>query len=150
MIEKVTGSGVSVEYVTLHTSYGTFAPVKTEDVEKHKMHKECFNIPAETIEALNGTKKSGGKVFAVGTTSARSLEYWAKEGKAEGDNDLFVYPGFEFKVVNSLITNFHLPKSTLMLLVSAFAGREFILEAYRKAVEEKYRFFSYGDSMLIV
>jgi len=139
-----------VSYVTLHTSYGTFAPVKTEEVEKHKMHKESFSIPAETVEAVKSAKKSGGKVFAVGTTSARSLEYWAKEDKVEGDNDLFVYPGFEFKVVDRLITNFHLPKSTLMLLVSAFAGREFILEAYRKAVEEKYRFFSYGDSMLIV
>ena len=96
------------------------------------------------------TKKNGGKIFAVGTTSARSLEYWAKEGKAEGDNDLFIYPGFKFKIVDHLITNFHLPKSTLMLLVSAFAGRDFILEAYRQAIEKRYRFFSYGDAMLIL
>ena len=102
------------------------------------------------LEAVKDTKKSGGKVFAVGTTSARSLEYWAKEGKTEGDNDLFVYPGFKFKIVDHLITNFHLPKSTLMLLVSAFAGKDFIFEAYRKAIEERYRFFSYGDSMLIM
>ncbi len=137
-------------YVTLHTNYGTFAPIKVDNIENHKMHKEHFDIPADTIEEVKGAKKSGGEVFAVGTTSARSLEYWAKTGRTEGDNDLFVYPGFEFKIVDHLITNFHLPKSTLMLLVSAFAGREFILEAYRKAVEEKYRFFSYGDAMLIL
>ena len=148
--ELLAGLKCKVSYVTLHTNYGTFAPVKTEEVEKHKMHKEYFSIPTETIEAIAGTKKNGGKVFAVGTTSARSLEYWAKEGKEEGDNDLFVYPGFKFKVVDHLITNFHLPKSTLMLLVSAFAGKDFIFEAYRQAIEKKYRFFSYGDSMLII
>jgi S-adenosylmethionine:tRNA ribosyltransferase-isomerase len=136
--------------VTLHTNYGTFAPVKTEDVERHKMHKEYFSIPTNTIEAVKSVKKNGGKVFAVGTTSARSIEYWAKEGKAEGGNDLFIYPGFEFKVVDRLITNFHLPKSTLMLLVSAFAGKDFIFEAYRQAIEKQYRFFSYGDAMLII
>jgi len=139
-----------VSCVTLHTNYGTFAPVKTEEVENHKMHKEYFEIPAGTIEAIKSVKKNDGKVFAVGTTSARSLEYWAKEGKKEGDNDLFVYPGFEFKVVDHLITNFHLPKSTLMLLVSAFAGKDFIFEAYRQAIDKKYRFFSYGDAMLIL
>ena len=148
--ELLAGLKCHTAYVTLHTNYGTFAPIKVENVENHKMHKEYFEIPAKTIDAINGVKKGDGKVFAVGTTSARSLEYWAKTGKTEGDNDLFVYPGFEFKVVDHLITNFHLPKSTLMLLVSAFAGRDFILEAYRKAVEEKYRFFSYGDSMLIL
>lgn len=150
MLDKLVGRGVRLAYVTLHTNYGTFAPVKTEYVENHKMHKEYFEIPDETFEAVKDTKKAGGKIFAVGTTSARSLEYWAKEGKAKGDNDLFIYPGFEFKVVNHLITNFHLPKSTLMLLVSAFAGREFILEAYRQAIEKRYRFFSYGDAMLIL
>jgi S-adenosylmethionine:tRNA ribosyltransferase-isomerase len=150
LLARVKGVGVRVKNVTLHTNYGTFAPVKTEEIEKHKMHKERFEIPSDTIKAVEETKKSGGKVFAVGTTSARSLEYWAKTGKASGDNDLFIYPGFEFKVVDHLITNFHLPKSTLMLLVSAFAGRDFIMEAYRKAVEEKYRFFSYGDAMLIL
>jgi len=150
LLSRVRGQGVDVKFVTLHTNYGTFAPVKTEEVEKHKMHKEYFNIPADTIGAVKSVKEDGGKVFAVGTTSARSLEYWAKEGKTEGGNDLFIYPGFQFKIVDHLLTNFHLPKSTLMLLVSAFAGREFILEAYRKAVEEKYRFFSYGDAMLIL
>ncbi len=148
--ELLTGLKCRTAYVTLHTNYGTFAPIKVENVENHKMHKENFNIPAETIKVVKSVKKSCGKVFAVGTTSARSLEYWAKEGKSEGDNDLFIYPGFEFRIVDHLVTNFHLPKSTLMLLVSAFAGREFILEAYRKAVEERYRFFSYGDAMLIL
>lgn len=150
LLARVKGQGVRVKFVTLHTNYGTFAPIKTEEVENHKMHKEHFNIPADTIEAIRNVKKSGGKAFAVGTTSARSLEYWAKEGKVEGDNDLFIYPGFEFKVVDHLITNFHLPKSTLMLLVSAFAGKDFIFKAYRQAIEKKYRFFSYGDSMLIL
>jgi len=150
LLDRVSGSGVQVSYVTLHTSYGTFAPIKTDNVESHKMHKEYFSIPTETIEAICETKAKGGKVIAVGTTSARSLEYWAKEGKAEGDNDLFIYPGFKFKIVDRLITNFHLPKSTLLLLVSAFAGKDFIFEAYRQAIEEKYRFFSYGDSMLIL
>ena len=150
LLDRVSGSGVQVSYITLHTSYGTFAPIKTDNVESHKMHKEYFSIPTETIEAICETKAKGGKVIAVGTTSARSLEYWAKEGKAEGDNDLFIYPGFKFKIVDRLITNFHLPKSTLLLLVSAFAGKDFIFEAYRQAIEEKYRFFSYGDSMLIL
>jgi S-adenosylmethionine:tRNA ribosyltransferase-isomerase len=150
LLDRISGLGVSVSYVTLHTNYGTFAPIKTDDIELHKMHREYFSIPKDTIETIKNVKKNEGKVFAVGTTSARSLEYWAREGKVEGDNDLFIYPGFKFNIVDHLITNFHLPKSTLMLLVSAFAGRGFILEAYRKAVEEKYRFFSYGDAMLIL
>ena len=150
LLERVRGQGARVKFVTLHTNYGTFAPVKTEDVESYKMHKEHFNIPAETIEAVRSVKKLGGKVFTVGTTSARSLEYWAKEGKAEGDNDLYIYPGFKFRIVDHLITNFHLPKSTLLLLVSAFAGKDFIFEAYRQAIDKQYRFFSYGDAMLIL
>lgn len=150
LLENIKEHGVRVGYVTLHTNYGTFAPVKSEEVEKHKMHKEYFEIPDQTIELIEKTKGSGRKIFAVGTTSARSVEYWAKEGKAKGENDLFIYPGFKFKVVDHLITNFHLPKSTLMLLVSAFAGREFILDAYRQAIDADYRFFSYGDAMLIL
>lgn len=150
LLRRISDKGTKLAYVTLHTNYGTFAPVKTEDVEGHRMHREYFSIPQETIDAIKKTKAGGGKVIAVGTTSARSLEYWAREGLAEGDNDLFIYPGFDFKVVDHLITNFHLPKSTLMLLVSAFAGKDFILDAYHKAIEEKYRFFSYGDSMLIL
>ncbi len=150
ILERLVAAGVRLAYVTLHTNYGTFAPVKTDDVENHRMHKEYFNIPAETIEAVRSVKGGGGKVFAVGTTSARSLEYWALKGEVSGDNDLFVYPGFKFKIVDHLITNFHLPKSTLMLLVSAFAGKDHIFEAYRQAMEQRYRFFSYGDSMLIL
>ncbi|MDO8535739.1 MAG: tRNA preQ1(34) S-adenosylmethionine ribosyltransferase-isomerase QueA [Candidatus Omnitrophota bacterium] len=150
LLSDIASRGVRVAYVTLHTNYGTFAPIKTDDIESHRMHKEYFELPADTIEIVKETKKLYGKVIAVGTTSSRSLEYWAKEGKAEGGNDLFIYPGFEFKVVDHLITNFHLPKSTLMLLVSAFAGKDLIFEAYRKAIEERYRFFSYGDSMLIL
>jgi S-adenosylmethionine:tRNA ribosyltransferase-isomerase len=150
LLARIASCGVGIAYVTLHTNYGTFAPIKTEDVENHKMHKEYFDIPEETLKAVGETKKRGCKVFAVGTTSARSLEYWAREDKSKGDNNLFIYPGFEFKIVDHLITNFHLPKSTLMLLVSAFAGKELIFEAYRQAIERKYRFFSYGDAMLIL
>ncbi|MFA5255589.1 MAG: tRNA preQ1(34) S-adenosylmethionine ribosyltransferase-isomerase QueA [Candidatus Omnitrophota bacterium] len=150
LLEAIEACGIKVKFVTLHTNYGTFAPIKTDEVESHKMHREYFSIPADTVEAVRSVKMDGGRVFAVGTTSARSLEYWAKEGKLEGDNDLFIYPGFKFKIVDHLITNFHLPKSTLMLLTSAFAGKDLIFKAYRRAIEEKYRFFSYGDSMLIL
>jgi S-adenosylmethionine:tRNA ribosyltransferase-isomerase len=159
LLDRVAGNGVRVTFVTLHTNYGTFAPVKEEEVEKHRMHSEYFELPADTIEAVRETKCRGSRVFAVGTTSARVLENCAVElgagrkgrgSRVEGYTDLFIYPGYKFKIVDCLITNFHLPKSTLLLLVSAFAGREFILEAYRKAVEAKYRFFSYGDAMVIV
>jgi S-adenosylmethionine:tRNA ribosyltransferase-isomerase len=158
LLERVKGQGAEVQFVTLHTNYGTFAPIKCEDVEGHKMHKEYFELPAETIEAVRKTKERGGKVFAVGTTSNRVLEHCAEELKGQsskvkgvkGYTDLYIYPGYEFKVTDHLITNFHLPGSTLLLLVSAFAGKEFILEAYQKAIEEKYRFFSYGDAMLIL
>lgn len=159
LIEKVRGLGADVAFVTLHTNYGTFAPVKAEDVEAHKMHKEYFELPAGTIEAICETRKGGGKIFAVGTTTARVLEHCAEEigarGKGQGSRmagytNLYIYPGYNFKVVDHLITNFHLPKSTLLLLVSAFAGKDFIFEAYRQAIEAKYRFFSYGDAMLIL
>ncbi|MBN1527022.1 MAG: tRNA preQ1(34) S-adenosylmethionine ribosyltransferase-isomerase QueA [Candidatus Omnitrophica bacterium] len=158
LMERVKGQGSRVKFVTLHTSYGTFAPVKSEDVAAHRMHKECFELPAETIEAIRETKKRGGKVFAVGTTTARVLEHCASQithcslriTDYGGYTGLFIYPGYEFKVVDHLITNFHLPKSTLLLLVSAFAGKESIFEAYRQAIEAKYRFFSYGDAMLIL
>lgn len=151
LLDKITGNGVRVTHVTLHTNYGTFAPVKTDEVESHRMHKEYFELSAETAKAVAETKKNGGKIFAVGTTTARTLEHCADNLTAcSGYTDIFLYPGYEFKAVDHLITNFHLPKSTLMLLVSAFAGREFILEAYRKAVEEKYNFFSYGDAMLML
>ena len=167
LLERIASCAVRIAYVTLHTNYGTFAPVKEDVVEEHKMHKEYFELSAETIDAINDTKKSGGKVFAVGTTTNRVLEHCV-EGYHDqcynpglppaipdcrrliGYTDLFIYPGYEFKVVDHLITNFHLPKSTLLLLVSAFAGRDFILEAYREAIANKYRFYSYGDAMLII
>ena len=150
---------MSVGFVTLHTNYGTFAPIKTDDIESHKMHREQFDLPAETIEQIRETRKSGGKVFAVGTTTTRVIEYCADKimassngpvARVSGHTEMFIYPGYEFKVIDHLITNFHLPKSTLMLLVSAFAGKEFIFEAYRQAIENKYRFFSYGDATLIL
>ena len=159
LIESVKGQGVSVGFVTLHTNYGTFAPIKTDDIESHKMHREQFDLPAETIEQIRETRKSGGKVFAVGTTTTRVIEYCADKimassngpvARVSGHTEMFIYPGYEFKVIDHLITNFHLPKSTLMLLVSAFAGKEFIFEAYRQAIENKYRFFSYGDATLIL
>lgn len=149
LLDGVASCGARVTYVTLHTSYGTFAPIKTDDVESHKMHKEYFEFSAETAKVVTETKNSGGKVFAVGTTTTRTLEYCA--GKASsGYTDMFIYPGYKFKVVDHMITNFHLPKSTLMLLVSAFAGKDLIMEAYKEAIAEKYRFFSYGDAMLIL
>ena len=159
LLGRVAGNGARVSFVTLHTNYGTFAPIKTDDIEAHKMHREQFELPAETIRAIRETKESGGKVFAVGTTTTRVLEYCAEEvtraqeHKSAGRNghtDMFIYPGYKFKVVDHLITNFHLPRSTLMLLVSAFAGKDFVMEAYRQAIEKKYRFFSYGDATLIL
>jgi len=159
LLNRVRGQGAGVKYVTLHTNYGTFAPVKTDEVESHKMHREYFELPAETIEAIRETKSSGGKVFAVGTTSTRVLEHCSNlitmndkrlTMNERGVTDMYIYPGYEFKIVDHLITNFHMPKSTLMILASAFVGCEFIKEAYRHAVAEKYRFFSYGDAMLIL
>lgn len=150
--------GVRLAHVTLHTSYGTFAPIKTDDVEGHRMHREYFELSKETANAVAETKKDGGRVFAVGTTTTRVLEHCADfitkneqrtASDEKGYTDIFIYPGYEFRVVDHMITNFHLPKSTLMLLVSAFAGKDFIMEAYREAIAEKYKFFSYGDAMLI-
>lgn len=158
LLHRIGAKGVRVSYVTLHTNYGTFAPVKTENVESHKMHKEYFSLPEETGKTVSETKQSGGKVFAVGTTSARALEHCVDKLSAircqltalSGYTDLYIYPGYRFKVVDHLITNFHLPKSTLFLLVSAFAGKEFITGAYRQAIEARYQFYSYGDTMLIL
>lgn len=158
LLARVKGLGCRVEFVTLHTNYGTFAPVKEENVEDHKMHKEYFELPKDTADAIIDTKSRGGRVFAVGTTATRVLEHCATPDTVydlrlttgTGFTDMYIYPGYKFKVVDCLITNFHLPKSTLMLLVSAFAGRDFIMEAYSKAIEERYRFFSYGDAMLII
>lgn len=149
LIDKCKAKGAMVEHVTLHTNYGTFAPIKTDDIESHKMHKEYFEFSPEAASAVGQAKDGGGNIFAVGTTTTRVLEYCAGKSSS-GHTDMFIYPGYEFKIVDHMITNFHLPKSTLMLLVSAFAGKEFIMEAYRQAIAEKYRFFSYGDSMLIL
>ncbi|MEA4895481.1 MAG: tRNA preQ1(34) S-adenosylmethionine ribosyltransferase-isomerase QueA [Oscillospiraceae bacterium] len=153
LLDRIEEKGVSVRYVTLHVGLGTFRPVKCEDIENHEMHSEFCIIPGETARAVTDTKRRGGRIVAVGTTSCRTLESFAKsDGTLEegsGWTDIFIYPGYRFKCVDALVTNFHLPESTLVMLVSALAGREHILAAYAKAVEEKYRFFSFGDAMLI-
>lgn len=150
LLEKLEKKGVKKAFCTLHVGLGTFRPIQTEDITKHKMHKEFYQIPDETLKLIEETKQKGKKVVAVGTTVVRTLETYARTGKKEGFSDIFIYPPYEFKIIDTLITNFHLPKSTLILLVSAFADRDFILKAYKIAVEKKYRFFSYGDAMLIL
>lgn len=153
LMEKIKDKGVNIGYVTLHVGLGTFRPVKVDDVTTHKMHSEHFEVPQETANLIRKTKENGKRVIAVGTTSCRTLESVAqKHGEVvpcDGWTDIFIYPGFEFKVLDGLITNFHLPESTLIMLVSAFAGYEETMEVYKTAVEEKYRFFSFGDSMFI-
>lgn len=150
LLNKLKDKGVNISYITLHVGLGTFNPVKTEDITKHKMHEEYYLISKDTLDLLDETKKKGKSVIAVGTTVVRALETYYNTKKTEGFTDIFIYPPYKFKVVDKLITNFHLPKSTLLMLVSAFAGREFILEAYNIAVKNKYRFFSYGDAMFII
>lgn len=153
LLEQIEAMGVQVCYVTLHVGLGTFRPVKAENITDHEMHSEFCMIPAETAEIINRTKRSGGRVICVGTTSCRTIESWAAEDgtmkECAGWTNIFIYPGYRFKVLDCLVTNFHLPESTLIMLVSALAGREHVLEAYRKAVEERYRFFSFGDAMFI-
>lgn len=153
LLQKVKDKGINIGRVTLHVGLGTFRPVKVEDVTKHKMHSEHYEIPKETAELINKTKENGGRVIAVGTTSCRTLESVATEyGKiipCDGNTSIFIYPGYKFKVLDGLITNFHLPESTLIMLVSAFAGYETTMNTYKIAVEEKYRFFSFGDAMFI-
>ncbi len=154
LLEQVKSMGVKVGYVTLHVGLGTFRPVKEEELEGHEMHSEYCVISQETAELINETKRAGGRVICVGTTSCRTLESWADEDgtmhPSAGWTDIFIYPGYRFKVLDGLITNFHLPESTLIMLVSALAGREHVLAAYREAVKERYRFFSFGDAMLIL
>lgn len=154
ILEKLKEKGVVILSLTLHVGLGTFLPVRVEDIRQHKMHSEFYCISQETASAVNNARAAGHRVFALGTTSARALETSAtRNGELQagsGDSDIFIYPGYAFKVVDALVTNFHLPKSTLLMLVSAFAGRDFILSAYHRAVEERFRFFSYGDCMLIV
>ena len=153
IIKRIQDRGVTVAALTLHVGYGTFVPVRVDDIREHRMHEEWFSIPEETARIVNQAKSDGRRVVAVGTTSVRTLEYATAPDSAirpgSGRCDLFIYPGYTFKTVDAMITNFHLPRSTLLMLVSAFAGRETILSAYAAAVDEKYRFFSYGDAMLI-
>ena len=153
LMEELRQKGIQFGFVTLHVGLGTFRPVQVDTIEDHVMHSEFYSVSAETAELIRTAKKEGRRVVAVGTTSIRTLESAASAtGVVEagtGWTDIFIYPGYEFKIVDAVITNFHLPKSTLIMLISAFAGREFTLDAYRTAVEEGYRFFSFGDAMLI-
>lgn len=154
LMEEIKAKGVDIAYVTLHVGLGTFRPVKAEEITDHKMHSEHYALSPENAEIINRTKARGGRVIAVGTTSCRTLEsIGMKDGKIEagdGWTDIFIYPGYTFSVLDGLLTNFHLPESTLIMLVSAFAGYDHTMAAYRHAVEEKYRFFSFGDAMLIL
>jgi S-adenosylmethionine:tRNA ribosyltransferase-isomerase len=152
MLNTLSEMGVDQAEVTLHVGAGTFHPVKTENLDEHIMHSEWLSVSEETVEKIKACKARGGRVVGVGTTSVRSLETAAKEGELkpyQGDTRLFIRPGYQFQVVDLLLTNFHLPQSTLLMLVSAFAGYEKIMRAYRHAVEQRYRFFSYGDAMLL-
>ena len=153
LLEQIETMGVKLCYVTLHVGLGTFRPVKEDEITEHEMHSEYCVIPWETADIINETKKNGGRVICVGTTSCRTLESWAAEDgtmtATGGWTNIFIYPGYRFKVMDALVTNFHLPESTLIMLVSALAGREHVLNAYNEAVREKYRFFSFGDAMFI-
>jgi len=152
LLSSLKDKDVNHCFVTLHVGAGTFQPVKVDEITDHKMHSEYFEIDQTTVDQINQTKKNGGRVIAVGTTAVRSIESAAKSGKLKAvqeETDIFIYPGYEFKVVDMMITNFHLPKSSLLMLVSAFIGRERMMEIYQHAIKEKYRFFSYGDAMLL-
>ena len=154
LLEQIERAGVSIAHVTLHVGLGTFRPVKVDNILEHHMHSEFYRIEQEEADKINAAKAGGGKVIAVGTTSCRTLESAADENgllkSGSGWTDIFIYPGYQFKILDALITNFHLPKSTLIMLVSALAGRENVLHAYEEAVQERYRFFSFGDAMLII
>ncbi|MEJ5228996.1 MAG: tRNA preQ1(34) S-adenosylmethionine ribosyltransferase-isomerase QueA [Pseudothermotoga sp.] len=150
LIQRIREQGVQITEITLHVGIGTFRPVKTENIIEHKIHSENYEIPHETLTLIEQSKASGGRVIAVGTTVVRALEEYARSGKIKGQTSLFIYPPFEFRIVDALVTNFHLPRSTLLMLVSAFAGYDFIMKAYQEAVKERYRFYSFGDAMLIL
>lgn len=154
LLEKIKQKGIEVGFVTLHVGLGTFRPVKADNIEEHHMHSEHYHLPKETADIINRTKENGGRVFAVGTTCCRTLEsvatFTGKIQEDDGWTDIFIYPGYEFKCIDCLITNFHLPESTLIMLVSAFAGYDHTMNAYKIAVSEKYRFFSFGDCCLIL
>lgn len=152
LMQKIADKKVATGFVTLHVGAGTFAPIRVDDVSEHKMHSEWFEVPSSVVELVASTRANGGRVIAVGTTSVRCLESASASGELtakSGETDIFIYPGYEFKSVDGLITNFHLSESTLLMLVSAFAGKDFMLQAYQTAVAEEYRFFSYGDAMFI-
>ncbi len=161
LLDRLRKKGVIIKYLTLHVGLGTFLPMRTDKVEDHHMHSEWFHIPEDTLEAINRVKAQqaaaleegaisvGGRIIAVGTTVTRTLEYYAKTGKAEGEDDIFIYPGFDFQIVDALLTNFHAPKSTVLMLAGAFAGWDHLKNAYEHAIEEDYNFLSYGDSMFI-
>ena len=149
VLATLQARGVQTANVTLHVGAGTFQPVKTDNIAEHVMHSEWYQVPPATQQAIADCRARGGRVLAVGTTTVRTLESWAQSGLASGDTQIFITPGFEFQVVDLLITNFHLPKSTLMMLVSAFAGYEHVMALYRHAIDHRYRFFSYGDAMLL-
>lgn len=153
LLQKIKDKGVNIGFVTLHVGLGTFRPVKVDDITEHEMHSEHYEIPSETAELINNTKKNGGRVICVGTTSCRTLEsaatHFGEIKKCEDWTNIFIYPGYEFKVMDALITNFHLPESTLIMLVSAFAGYENTMSAYKDAIDERYRFFSFGDAMFV-
>lgn len=150
LLAAIDGRGARRAFVTLHVGAGTFQPVKTESLADHVMHRERYHVPPETMQAIADCRARGGRVVAVGTTSVRTLESWAASGEPSGDTGIFITPGFGFKVVDALITNFHLPRSTLMMLVSAFAGYERVMALYAHAVQQRYRFFSYGDAMWLL
>jgi len=153
LLQTIREKGVSVAFITLHVGLGTFRPVQVDDINDHHMHAEFCMISEETANLLNRTKENGGRIVCVGTTSCRTLESFADENgrfrETSGWTDIFIYPGYKFKAMDALVTNFHLPESTLVMLVSAFAGREHVLQAYEIAVQERYRFFSFGDAMFI-
>lgn len=149
VLAALQARGVERAGVTLHVGAGTFQPVKTEDLSRHRMHSEWYQVPQATQDAIARLRERGGRLVAVGTTTVRTLESWARSGQASGDTDIFITPGFAFRQVDLLLTNFHLPKSTLMMLVSAFAGYDHVMHLYRHAIEARYRFFSYGDAMLL-
>ncbi|MGJ0122361.1 tRNA preQ1(34) S-adenosylmethionine ribosyltransferase-isomerase QueA [Staphylococcus hominis] len=154
LLQKIKDKGVNIAFITLHVGLGTFRPVSVEDIDDHEMHSEYYQMSKETADMLNKTKENGHRIISVGTTSTRTLETIRRDHEqfvaTSGWTDIFIYPGFEYKAIDGLITNFHLPKSTLVMLVSAFSSREYILNAYKEAVKLKYRFFSFGDAMLII
>lgn len=149
LLGKLNKKGVIIKYLTLHVGLGTFLPIRSDKIEEHKMHSEWFNIPEDTINAIKQAKSENHRVIALGTTVARTLEYYGKTGKTNGEDDIFIYPGFKFTMIDALLTNYHAPKSTVLMLAAAFAGWDYLKNAYEHSIAEKYNFLSYGDSMFI-